>query len=187
MAARPISPQGVPRPDAPPAHEGPSVRHLAYIGLGSNLGDARATLHAALRAIAALPGTTLEASSGLWRSAPLGYTEQPDFLNAVARVRTDLAPLELLAALLQIESAFGRTRSFRNAPRTLDLDLLLYDALSLCSDTLQLPHPRMHERAFVLAPLAALDPALEIPGRGRITTLLDALGAQRLERLPEPA
>ena len=155
---------------------------LAYVGLGANLGDARATLAAAFDALAALPQTELTRRSSLWRSAPID-SSGPDYLNAVAELRTTLAPLELLHRLQAIELAHGRERPYRNAPRTLDLDLLTMDSVSLVTPELTLPHPRAHERAFVLAPLAELAPQLEIPGQGRVAVLLPAVAGQRIERL----
>ena len=131
----------------------------ALIGLGANLGDARAALRSAVQAMAALPGTRLLRVSSLYRSAPVD-AGGPDYLNAVAELDTTLAPLELLHALQRIEQAAGRERPYRNAPRTLDLDLLLYGTLRLDSAELTVPHPRMGERAFVLLPLAELAPQL---------------------------
>jgi 2-amino-4-hydroxy-6-hydroxymethyldihydropteridine diphosphokinase len=155
----------------------------AYIGLGANLGDARATLQAAVDAIAALPHTRLAARSGDWRSAPVD-AQGPDFINAVAAVDTALAPHELLAALLRIEQDHGRRRPYRNAPRTLDLDLLLHGDRVMHTPQLVLPHPRLHERAFVLRPLAQLAPGLVVPGLGGVSALLDAVADQRIEPLP---
>ena len=155
---------------------------LAYVGLGANLGDARATLAAAFDALAALPQTELTRRSSLWRSAPID-SSGPDYLNAVAELRTRLAPLELLHRLQAIEQAHGRERPYRNAPRTLDLDVLLHGTWVLATPELTLPHPRAHERAFVLQPLAELDAQLEIPGRGPVASLLPAVADQRLERL----
>ncbi len=155
---------------------------LAYVGLGANLGDARAALASALAALAGLADTTLLRTSSVWRSAPID-SSGPDYLNAVAELRTSLAPLELLHRLQSIELAHGRERPYRNAPRTLDLDLLLYDACALETPELTLPHPRAHERAFVLAPLAELVPEIHVPGRGRVSDLLAAVADQRIERL----
>ena len=155
---------------------------LAYIGLGANLGDARATLAAAVAALAALPGCSLLATSPVYRSAPID-SSGPDYLNAVAALHTSLAPHDLLRALQAIEQQHGRQRPYRNAPRTLDLDLLLFDAQVIDSPDLVVPHPRMHERAFVLRPLADLAPALVIPGRGTVATLLQAVGDQAVARL----
>ncbi len=132
----------------------------AYVGLGTNLGaDLLATLAQAARSLAALPGTQLAALSSAWRSAPVD-AGGPDFLNAVAALDTALSPVELLDALQAIEQAHGRERPYRNAPRTLDLDLLLYGDLSLDTPRLTLPHPRLGERAFVLRPLLEIAPDL---------------------------
>jgi 2-amino-4-hydroxy-6-hydroxymethyldihydropteridine diphosphokinase len=155
---------------------------LAYIGLGANLGDARATLAAAVAALAGLPGCSLLATSPVYRSAPID-SSGPDYLNAVAALHTSLAPHDLLRALQAIEQQHGRQRPYRNAPRTLDLDLLLFDAQVIDSPDLVVPHPRMHGRAFVLLPLADLAPALVIPGRGPVATLLLAVGDQAVARL----
>jgi 2-amino-4-hydroxy-6-hydroxymethyldihydropteridine diphosphokinase len=129
----------------------------AYIALGANLGDARAALRQAMLAIAALPGVALQRSSSLYRTAPV-ESIGPDYLNAVVEISTTLAPPDLLAALQAIEQAAGRERPYRNAPRTLDLDILLYDELTLDSPALTIPHPRMDQRAFVLVPLAEIAP-----------------------------
>jgi 2-amino-4-hydroxy-6-hydroxymethyldihydropteridine diphosphokinase len=148
----------------------------AYIGLGANLGDAPSTLRGAIRSLNALPGTEVAQSSALYRSAPVDASG-PDFYNAVVVVRTAMTPHALLAALQAIESAAGRERPYRNAPRTLDLDILWIDGVTLNSPELVVPHPRMHERAFVLLPLADIAPALVPP------SLLVAVGDQRIERL----
>lgn len=155
---------------------------LAYIGLGANLGDARGALDAAQLAIAALPGTTLLAASSIYRSAPI-ESSGPDYLNAVVKVRTALDAHALLAALLSIEAQHGRARPYRNAPRTLDLDVLLCGAQQVDTRDLTVPHPRLHERAFVLAPLAEIAPRLQVPGRGPVDRLLAGLAGQRVDRL----
>jgi 2-amino-4-hydroxy-6-hydroxymethyldihydropteridine diphosphokinase len=155
---------------------------LAYIGLGANLGDARAALQAARDALAALPNSDLLRCSALYRSAPID-SSGPDYLNAVAELRTALTPLDLLHHLQAIEQAQGRERPYRNAPRTLDLDLLLYDDLVQHDLELTLPHPRAHERAFVLQPLAELVPDLRLPGRGIVRDLLPGVAGQSIERL----
>lgn len=144
---------------------------LAYVGLGSNLGDRRAVLESALAALAP------RRASRLRETAPWGLAEQPPFLNAVAELETDLAPDALLDLLLDLERRHGRIRAERWGPRTLDLDLLLHGDHVLAEPGLEVPHPRLHERAFVLEPLAELDPDLNVPGRGRVATLLTALEA----------
>jgi 2-amino-4-hydroxy-6-hydroxymethyldihydropteridine diphosphokinase len=158
---------------------------LAYIGLGANLGDMAQTLSLALAALAALPQTQLLAVSGAYRSAPI-ESSGPDYLNAVACLASTLAPEALLDALLAIELEHGRLRPFVNAPRTLDLDLLLYGDAQIASPRLTLPHPRLHQRAFVLRPLLELEPTLSAPGLGALAAYLPALGQQSLERLAHP-
>ncbi|MCE4555156.1 2-amino-4-hydroxy-6-hydroxymethyldihydropteridine diphosphokinase [Pelomonas cellulosilytica] len=149
----------------------------AYVGLGANLGaDITATLTQAALQLAALPGTRIARLSSVWRSAPVD-AGGPDFLNAVAAIDTALAPVELLDALQAIELAHGRQRPYRNAPRTLDLDLLLYADLALDTPRLKLPHPRLGERAFVLQPLLEIAPELAHLAVG------DGWKAQRIERL----
>lgn len=155
----------------------------AWIGLGANLGDRRATLESALDALRLLPRTRLVARSRLWSSAPVD-ADGPDYLNAVARLDTLLDPGALLDALQAIERRFGRRRSGRNAPRTLDLDLLLAGDATIDTPTLVVPHPRLHERAFVLRPMADIDPHRVIPGRGTVRDALAAVAGQRCVPLP---
>ena len=155
----------------------------AFVALGSNLGGPETKVRQAIAALAELPQVRLVAASSLYRSAPVGGTDQPDFINAVAQLSTTLAPQALLAALLGLEQRFGRERSFRNAPRTLDLDLLLYDAQCIAETGLCVPHPRMHQRAFVLAPLVEIAPACVIPGVGTATDCLARCADQAIERL----
>jgi 2-amino-4-hydroxy-6-hydroxymethyldihydropteridine diphosphokinase len=159
-----------------------AARLRAWIGLGANLGDARAAVFGALAELAALPASRLVAQSSLYRSAPVDATG-PDFVNAVAGIDTALTATDLLAALQSIEQRHGRVRGERNAPRTLDLDLLLHGEAVIDTPALTLPHPRLHERAFVLLPLAEVAPALVVPGRGAVRELLRGLGAQAIERL----
>lgn len=158
------------------------MRNRAWIALGANLGDAQGALTGALAALTRLPDTRIVAVSSLYRSAPVD-AQGPDFLNAVAALETGLAPAALLCRLHAIEDAAGRERPYRNAPRSLDLDLLLYGREVADTPALRLPHPRMHRRAFVLAPLAELAPALEVPGHGRVDLLLAAISGQHLEKL----
>jgi len=155
----------------------------AYIALGANLEDPVVQVRAGLAALATLPDTQLLMQSSLYRTAPVGYADQPDFINAVAAVDTELSPRELLDALLAIELNHGRVRQFANAPRTLDLDVLLYDDVEVNESGLTIPHPRMHERAFVLAPLAEIAPLCEIPGHGRVSDLLRGLDPHGVTRL----
>lgn len=162
-----------------------SLDERVFVGLGANLGDARAALAAALQALAALPDTRCVACSSLYRSAPVDAAG-PDYLNAVCELRTALEPLPLLHALLRIEADRGRERPYHHAPRTLDLDLLLFGARRLDSTELSLPHPRMHQRAFVLQPLAEIAPDIEIPGHGGLGAWLMATAGQAIERLQAP-
>ncbi|MEO8058870.1 MAG: 2-amino-4-hydroxy-6-hydroxymethyldihydropteridine diphosphokinase [Burkholderiales bacterium] len=155
----------------------------AFIGLGANLGNARGTLQAALTALASLPHSTLRESSSIYRSAPVD-SSGPDYLNAVAWLETRLDPHALLAELQRIEQAHGRERPYPNAPRTLDLDLLLYGEQRIDSATLTVPHPRLHERAFVVRPLAEMAPDLAVPGLGRSRDLLLRVAGQRADKLP---
>jgi 2-amino-4-hydroxy-6-hydroxymethyldihydropteridine diphosphokinase len=149
----------------------PSVR--AYIGIGSNLNDPVNQVRRAFQGLAELPASRLIAHSPLYRTAPVGGPAgQPDYVNAVAALDTALNPDELLAALQAIEIQQGRVRTVRWGPRTLDLDVLLYGSLQRDDLRLILPHPRLHERAFVLYPLYDLAPDLMIPGRGGLTELL---------------
>jgi len=148
----------------------------AYIGLGANLGDREAMLRAALEQLAAEPGVEVVAVSAFRDTAPVGIVDQPRFLNAVAAVETELAARELLDRLLGVERRLGRTREGpRFGPRTIDLDLLLYGDAELAEPGLDVPHPRMHERLFVLEPLAELDPGLVVPGRGPLAELVAKL------------
>ncbi|MBI2286218.1 MAG: 2-amino-4-hydroxy-6-hydroxymethyldihydropteridine diphosphokinase [Nitrosomonadales bacterium] len=161
--------------------------HIAFIGLGSNLEDPRSQLQRAFDELDGLPETRLVARSSLYRSAPLGYPDQPEFVNAVAEIATALTPQTLLQALLQIEHEHGRERTFRNAPRTLDLDMLLYDDTQLHEHGLTIPHPQMHLRAFVLQPLLEIAPDAGIPGMGRARQALQNCTNQMLEKLADAA
>ncbi len=148
----------------------------AYIGLGANLGEREAALLAAVAALAATDGIEVIAVSTFRETDPVGYLDQPRFLNGAAAVDTTLAPRELLDALLAVERSLGRTREGpRFGPRTIDLDLLLYGDESLDEPGLTVPHPRLHERAFALDPLAELDPGLVVPGHGPLETLRSTL------------
>ena len=160
----------------------------AYVGLGSNLDGPAAQITRAFDELAGLPETRLAACSPLYRSAPMGPQDQPDFVNAAVALDTGLAPLDLLEHLLAIEVQHGRRRDGAHwGPRTLDLDLLLYGDLRLDSPGLSLPHPGLHERAFVLYPLADIAPALTVPGHGQLQALLARCGDVRIRRLEASA
>jgi len=155
----------------------------SFVGLGANLGEPQRRVREAFRELDAIPHTRVVRASSLYRSEPLGYAEQPSFVNAVAHIETGLPAERLLAELHEIEARHGRSRSFANAPRTLDLDLLLYGELVLDLAELKIPHPRMHERAFVLLPLVEIAPDVEVPGRGPAKTLLEKCRDQGVEKL----
>ena len=149
----------------------------AYVALGSNLGDREQTLLAAVAALRAEPGVELVAVSGLIETEPVGFLDQPRFINGVAVLETTLSARALLEVLLDVERRFGRSRDGVPAqgPRTLDLDLLLYGDEEIDEPGLRVPHPRLHERAFVLEPLAEVAPGLEIPGLGPVERLIAEL------------
>jgi 2-amino-4-hydroxy-6-hydroxymethyldihydropteridine diphosphokinase len=149
----------------------------AYVALGANLGDRERTIRAALAALDETQGVEVAAVSTLTETEPVGYLDQPRFLNGAAALETTLSPRELLDLLLAVERRFGRAREGvpPQGPRTLDLDLLLYGDARIEAPGLRIPHPRLHERRFVLEPLAELDPSLEVPGKGEIQTLLAEL------------
>jgi 2-amino-4-hydroxy-6-hydroxymethyldihydropteridine diphosphokinase len=148
----------------------------AYVGLGSNLGDREGTIRRALAALAATPGIDVVAVSSLRETDPVGYLDQPQFLNGAAALETTLEPQELLAALLGVERRLGRTREGPpQGPRTIDLDLLVYGDRVVEEPGLQLPHSRLHERRFALEPLAELEPRLDVPGKGEVEALLAEL------------
>jgi 2-amino-4-hydroxy-6-hydroxymethyldihydropteridine diphosphokinase len=157
---------------------------IVYIGLGSNLGEPVAQVRRALSDLAALSGTRLMRCSSLYRSAPVGVLDQPEFVNAVCVLETGLRPEALMRALLDIERRHGRVRGpAKGGSRTLDLDLLLYGSEVLDDPDLTVPHPRLHTRAFVLRPLLELDPGIAIPGRGRADEWLAACADQWMEKL----
>lgn len=156
---------------------------IAYVGLGSNLSSPASQLDRALEALAALPDSELQQTSSFYTSQPVGPQDQPDFVNAVARLRTSLSPLLLLAQLQAIEKAQGRLRTRHWGPRTLDLDLLLYGDQTIDLPQLQVPHPEMTQREFVLAPLQEIAPDLRIPGSGPLAHHLSRCPDNRLRRL----
>jgi 2-amino-4-hydroxy-6-hydroxymethyldihydropteridine diphosphokinase len=148
----------------------------AYIGIGANLGDREATIRRALELLAEDPAIEVVSVSLLRETDPVGYEDQPRFLNGAAALETELEPRALLERLLAVERQLGRVRAGpRFGPRTIDLDLLLYDGRSIREPGLEIPHPRLHERAFVVEPLCELDPTLEVPGRGSVQALLAGL------------
>jgi 2-amino-4-hydroxy-6-hydroxymethyldihydropteridine diphosphokinase len=156
---------------------------LAYVGLGSNLQDPRRQVERAFEELEALPHTRLVKRSSLYRSAPIGHADQPEFVNAVAQLETALPAERLLMELQEIEKRHERERSFANAPRTLDLDLLVYGNVRTATERLTLPHPRMHERAFVLKPLYEVAPHASIPGVGSVKDCLQKTQNQEAERI----
>lgn len=156
---------------------------VAYVGLGANLDEPARQVERALHELGGIAQTRLVKASSLYRSAPLGYAAQPPFVNAVAQLETHLGAGELLDELQAIEARHGRRRSFANAPRTLDLDLLLFGDSSVETPRLRVPHPRMHERAFVLKPLLEIAPGAVIPGRGAAQDFLGGCGDQSVQRI----
>jgi 2-amino-4-hydroxy-6-hydroxymethyldihydropteridine diphosphokinase len=154
----------------------------AFIGLGANLGDARGTVEQAITRLSTLPGTRLEAQSSLFLTAPIDSSGD-DYVNAVAQIHTTLDAHALLAALRQIELDFGRERPYRNAPRTLDLDILLFSQQQIADEVLTVPHPRMTQRAFVLLPLLQLDPFIHIPGLGPAHQFVPQVAGQAIRKL----
>lgn len=159
------------------------TKSQAFIALGSNLENPIYQVKKAFDELDKIPSSKLLVYSSLYRSAPVGRLDQPDFINAVAKIETSLDPHELLSALLDIERRHGRTRKFPNAPRTLDLDILLYDDLKYHQHDLTLPHPRISQRAFVLQPLMEIAPNCRIPGYNTIAELLATCQKQRVERI----
>ena len=155
----------------------------AFVGLGANLGDRSATLDRAFGALADIPGTRVVVRSSVYVSAPRD-AGGPDYFNAVAELGTTQSAEALLKELQAIEQRHGRERPYRNAPRTLDLDLLLYGDATIATDALSVPHPRLHERAFVLRPLAEIAPLLVMPGLGALRDCLPRVADQRVDRLP---
>lgn len=154
----------------------------AYIGLGANLGDAAANVRQALLRLADLPHSRLTAHSSLFCSAPID-ADGDDYVNAVARLQTELPATQLLTQLQALEEEFGRVREYRNAPRTLDLDLLLYADSRIDEPGLQVPHPYLHQRAFALLPLLEIAPEIVIPGRGRAQDAVSGLEASNIRAL----
>jgi 2-amino-4-hydroxy-6-hydroxymethyldihydropteridine diphosphokinase len=157
----------------------------AYVALGSNLDDPAAQVEAAIEELAMLRDTRLAAVSSLYRTAPVGYADQPDFVNAVAMIETALSPRELLDELLAVERRYARVRGVKNGPRTLDLDIVLYGGAAYADEALTIPHPRMHERAFVLVPLAEIAPDALVPGLGSVRALASGIDPAGVERIQQ--
>lgn len=172
----------MPRDPGQAANDDAKTPVTAHIGVGANLGFARDAVLNALADLSKLPDTAFVAASGLYRSAPIDG-DGPDYINAVAELETTLSAPDLLVALQAIETRYGRVRTTRNAPRTLDLDLLLYGREIIATPELVVPHPRLAERAFVLQPLFEVAGDIDVPGRGSIGTLVGAVDDQRIERL----
>jgi 2-amino-4-hydroxy-6-hydroxymethyldihydropteridine diphosphokinase len=160
----------------------PSPVSRAFIALGSNLDDPASRIRRAFEELAELPASRVLRRSSLYRSAPVGWLDQPDFINAVVELETALSPRDLLTALLEIERNHGRLREYPNSPRTLDLDVLMYDDVKCDEPDLVLPHPRMHQRAFVLQPLLEIAPDSQIDGHGPVARLLALCKEQQIER-----
>ena len=156
---------------------------LAYVGIGSNLGEPAKQVESAIEELDRIRHTSLAARSSVYRSQPVGYAGQPEFFNAVAALETSLEPLELLRELQAIEARHGRRRRFPNAPRSLDLDLLLHGQAVVHRPELTVPHPRMHQRGFVLKPLLEIAPVVEIPGIGAARARLAACADQVVEKI----
>jgi 2-amino-4-hydroxy-6-hydroxymethyldihydropteridine diphosphokinase len=167
------------------AHDHAGPRVTAYLGLGSNLAEPLRQLARALQAIEEIRGVRLTRVSSFYETAPVGMVDQPNFVNAVAEIDTTLSPRALLTALLEIETTQARVRTVKNGPRTLDLDILLYGDQLIHEDALAIPHPRMHERAFVLVPLAEVRPDVMIPGHGSASALLQRCDCRGVRRAGE--
>jgi 2-amino-4-hydroxy-6-hydroxymethyldihydropteridine diphosphokinase len=161
-----------------------AAQERVYIGIGANLGDARGNVMAAIAALGALPQTRMVEHSSLFRTAPVD-ADGDDYVNAVACIDTALQPEPLLAALLQIEQEQGRLRTYRNAPRPLDLDILLYGQRTVQSATLTIPHPRLTERAFALIPLLQIAPLVAVPGLGPAHAFAPSVADQAIERITD--
>jgi 2-amino-4-hydroxy-6-hydroxymethyldihydropteridine diphosphokinase len=158
----------------------------AVIGLGSNMDNPVEQIRDALEKIAALPDCSLTKISAMYQSAPVGGVEQANFINAIAEVETTLTPQKLMACLLDIERRHDRVRTTRNGPRTLDLDIVMFNDWRINEPDLVVPHPRAHERAFVLLPLIEISPEIVIPGVGAAKSLLEGVSGQSVERFSEP-
>ncbi len=161
-----------------------SAPALAYVGIGSNLNDPELQVSSAMAQLDAIDECAVIARSSLYVTAPVGFSNQPDFVNAACALKTKLSAIDLLDFMLDVESRIGRVRThLPNRPRIIDLDLLLYGDQVMCTDKLTLPHPRMHKRHFVLAPLAEIDPDIAVPGLGAVADLLVKSADQKVVRI----
>ena len=160
---------------------------IVFLGLGSNLGDKSGNIREAVVRLSDIPTIHVAKVSSLYETAPVGVEDQPDFLNAVAQVETDLPPLELLQIIMKIEKDMGRVRNLRWGPRVIDIDILIYDEIRMDTEELILPHPRMMERAFVLAPLAEIAPELRLPSGKTSEQALSDLPDQKVRKISEVA
>ena len=166
-----------------PIDQQEKISEQAYIGLGSNLEQPQRNILQAIHLISEHPQIELIATSSLYQTAPVGYLNQADFINAVIKVNTCLDAMSLLQTLLDIEQRFGRQRPFKDAPRTLDLDLLLYGQLEVATEQLTLPHPRMHQRAFVMVPLKEIAPELMLPKIGNVQQIAESLEIDGIHKI----
>jgi 2-amino-4-hydroxy-6-hydroxymethyldihydropteridine diphosphokinase len=155
----------------------------AFFGLGSNLGDRAENIKEALRRLDEIPGIEIEKTSSMYETEPVGLVEQPDFINAVAEGKTSLSPEDLLKAVMQVEKGMGRVRTLRWGPRIIDIDILIYDDVSVNTPELVIPHPRMQERAFVMIPLCEIAPDLKLDGGRGIKEIIESLGKQTVRKI----
>jgi 2-amino-4-hydroxy-6-hydroxymethyldihydropteridine diphosphokinase len=162
-----------------------TFRSTVYLGLGSNLGDPIGQISRALHEIDDVSGVALTQISSFYRTDPIGFADQPAFVNAVAQIETTLSPQDLMRALLDVEKAHDRVRTEKNGPRSLDLDILIFNEWRLEESDVTVPHPRLHERAFVLVPLLELNPKLYIPGLGFAREYLPSVSGQKIEKIME--
>jgi 2-amino-4-hydroxy-6-hydroxymethyldihydropteridine diphosphokinase len=157
--------------------------HSIFIGLGSNLDNPQQKIKDAIHLINEIDDVNITATSSLYETPPVGFLNQPNFINAVVQISSSINCNELLLKLFDIERIFGRVRKEKNGPRTLDLDILLFDDLVLESESLTIPHPRMHERLFVLIPLLEISPIIEIPKYGSVSNLISGLTIQNIKKV----
>ena len=157
--------------------------HSIFIGLGSNLDNPQQKIKDAIHLINEIDDVNITATSSLYETPPVGFLNQPNFINAVVQISSSINCNELLLKLFDIERIFGRVRKEKNGPRTLDLDILLFDDLVLESESLTIPHPRMHERLFVLIPLLEISPIIQIPKYGSANNLISGLNIENFKKV----